>query len=330
MQSFFWSFMMMTIFLPLYILAIPTKEDIVEAESEKIREKSQRIAKLYQLQGEEMLDITERLLDSPEVVETYKEYIKSSGRRIWIFQYPSDGLLVTGYISFIPESKNPPLIMQFRGGNKQFGIPNPANDLTTYKNYTVVGSTLRGCFDEGIDEFGGKDVNDIKNLIEFFPILEQHLNLSLVHHEIHMMAYSRGGMEMFLALARFPEIQAKVGKVVSLSGLLDIERSIENRVDMKEMFEKEFGLTKGNWSEWIRERNPLWQVDKIRKDLPIMIIQGTADVRVSLEEGYEMVRVLGESGHQVSYVEIDGGDHCLRNQAHVLDLVDDWFHKRPL
>ncbi|OJV11421.1 MAG: hypothetical protein BGO14_10690 [Chlamydiales bacterium 38-26] len=322
--------MMMTIFLPLCILAASIKEDTLETESEKIREKSQRLAKLYQLEGEERLDITQRVLDSPEVLETHKEYIRSSGRRIWIFQYPSDGLLVTGYISFIPESKDPPLIMQFRGGNKQFGIPNPANNLTTYKNYTVVGSTLRGCFDEGVDEFGGKDVNDIKNLIEFFPILEQHLHISLVNQELQMIAYSRGGMEMFLALARFPGIQTKVGKLVSLSGLLDIERSIENRVDMKEMFEKEFGLTEDNWSEWIRERNPLWHVDKIRKDLPIMIIQGTADVRVSLEEGYEMMRVLGESGHQANYVEIDGGDHCLRNQPYILDLVDDWLHKCPL
>lgn len=317
--------MMVSIFLPLCILAAPTKEDILETESEKIREKSQRLAKLYQLQGHERLDITQRVLDSPEVLETHKEYIRSSGRRIWIFQYPSDGLLVTGYISFIPESKDPLLIMQLRGGNKQFGIPNPANNLTTYKNYIVVGSTLRGCFDEGLDEFGGKDVNDIKNLIEFFPILEQHLHISLVNQELQMIAYSRGGMEMFLALARFPQIQTKVGKVVSLSGLLDIERSIENRMDMKEMFEKEFGLTEDNWSEWIRERNPLWHVDKIRKDLPIMIIQGTADVRVSLEEGYAMMRVLGESGHQANYVEIDGGDHCLRNQPHILDLIDDWL-----
>ena len=68
-------------------------------------------------------------------------------------------------------------------------------------------------------------------------------------------------------------------------------------------------------------------VPKIRKDLPFLILQGTEDLRTSLNEAIHMVDKLKENGNPVDYLEIGGGDHCLSNQPDCLKWIADWFEK---
>lgn len=306
---------------------LKTRQEALDSEDDAILKKAERIAELYALpQGHDILDVTEQLLESPNVLNDHKNAIISSKRRIFIFSYPSDNLRIKAFISIAPgNSKNRPLVMQFRGGNKLLGLPNPANDLSTFRDYTVLCTTLRGGINEGQDEFGGADVNDVYNLIKYIPELEQKLQLALQDQKMFMIAYSRGGMEMFLSLARFPELQKRVSKVVSLSGMLDLRFCMEDRSDMKEMFTQEFGLNEANFEEWTNLRDPLLTPSYIRQDLPILIVQGTEDIRVPLEEGHRMLNVLQEKGHAATYWEIDGGEHCLRNQSNILEQVFDWL-----
>jgi dipeptidyl aminopeptidase/acylaminoacyl peptidase len=135
-------------------------------------------------------------------------------------------------------------------------------------------------------------------------------------------------MEMFLALARSPYLQRHVVKAVSLSGLLDMREAIRDRDDLKQMFIEDFGLMPGiNEEEWIELRNPLSQIARIRKNLPIFIMQGTEDIRVPLCEGLAMVMKMQEGGHTFDYLEIPGGNHCLKNIPNTLDLIGDWLEK---
>lgn len=302
-----------------------TRQEALEREAKIMLEKAERISTLYDLpEGQDLMDITDRLLASPYVFEEYKESIISSGRQIFVFTYPSDGLKIKAFISFVPGVDRPVVMLQ-RGGNKKFGLPNPANDLSTFQDNTVICTSLRGGISEGQDEFGGADVNDVKNLVEYFSELEKKLKVNLQNQKMYMVAYSRGGMEMFLALARFPELQNRVAKIVSLSGMLDMRHNIEDRSDMKEMFIEDFGLNETNYEEWINLRDPLLTASKIRPDLPILIVQGTADIRVTLEEGFHMVDALQAHGSAVIYWEFDGGEHCLRNRPDILELVFCWL-----
>ena len=128
---------------------------------------------------------------------------------------------------------------------------------------------------EGEDEYGGQDVNDVKNLIDFIPHLEQRLNAIFQKEKMHFLGGSRGGMQMFLALVRFPELQTRVAKIVSLSGMLDMCQCLATRPDMKTMFIKELGLVENvneDEEEWINERAPLLAADKIDPNLLILII----------------------------------------------------------
>jgi dipeptidyl aminopeptidase/acylaminoacyl peptidase len=228
----------------------------------------------------------------------------------------------------VPDGVNNPLLLFLRGGNRNFGLGNPGSDFSCIRNYTVLATTYRDGVSEGIDEFGLSDVNDVDNLLLYVPKLEEKLNLVFKPSQIFVLGASRGGMQMFLALSRSLWLQSQVQKAASLCGLLDLRMLIASRKDMKKMFIEDYGFVPSvNEESWIRQRDPMEVVGKIRKDLPLLIVQGTQDIRLDLGIGLNMTRKLQENGNSVTYLEIEGGDHCLRNQPHCMELIADWFER---
>lgn len=166
-------------------------------------------------------------------------------------------------------------------------------------------------------------------MVDFIPQFEKLLNVSIQPSQTYMLGASRGGMQMFLALSRYPELQNNVDKIISLSGLLDLETQIQNRPDMEEMFKNEFEMPQDSSARnWIDQRNPLLTVPTIRKSLPILIVQGTNDNRVPLIEGYHMVQRLQEHGNNVDYWEIEGGDHTLYSTSDRMQLFATWLEQK--
>jgi len=299
----------------------------LEEETKSITERSQRIAdQFYSLdEGENLKELTDSILESSETKASLKELIRATGRRFFLFTYPSDGFLVKGTLSFLPDSEENPLLIFLRGGNKVFGLMHPASDFSCLKNYTVIATTYRDGVSEGTDEFGGADVNDVQHMMEYFPILQEKIGTAFKPKKTYILGRSRGGMEMFLALNKSVSLQAQVTKAVSLSGLLDLQECILSREDMKKMFSEEFGLVPGQEEEWMACRNPLTNVFNLRNDLPVLIFQGTEDLRASLIGGQRMVSILESRGNPVTYLEVPGGDHCLTNQPDLMDLIANWL-----
>lgn len=299
----------------------------LEEENRNIEESSKRIESIYDLGEDNWRDVTDKVLSNPETPQKSKEDIQAFHRRIIIFKYPSDGIWVKGFFSYTPNPNHHPLLILFRWGNMNFALMNPGVELATYRNYSVLSSTLRGGVSEGKDEFGGADVNDMKNLIDFLPRLAEELGIQLHPPCIFMLGPSRGGLEMFLTLSRFPELQNKVNKVVALSAILDLHRLIKDRPeDMGNLLRQQFGLEKGAKGEaWIAKRDPLNSVPYLKPSLPILIVQGTADTRVNIAEGRRMVETLKQSGRSVEYWEIPKGDHVLMNTPYLMNDVVHWL-----
>ena len=133
-------------------------------------------------------------------------------------------------------------------------------------------------------------------------------------------------MEMFLALNRSISVQSKVTKAVSLSGRLDLQECMVYREDMRKMFIRDFGLEpEKNEAAWIAYRNPITNISSIRSDLPVFILQGTKDLRVSLNDGLHMANALENNGNSVTYLEVQGGDHCLANQPDRMSIITNWL-----
>lgn len=214
-----------------------------------------------------------------------------------------------------------------RGGNRIFGLKHPAHSLSLLDGYTVITLAYRGGVSEGQDEFGGADIDDIKNLVYFIPELEKIIGFSLPSNKKYILGGSRGGMQMFLALQRYPELQNYFDKCVSLSGLLNIRTVIEKREGMKNMFISDFGLKNESDDTWITYRNPIEHCEKLNSKIPILIIQGTADIRTPIEEGRSMVKKLQDMKKNIYYWEIEGAAHCWKNNIAERDeKIQQWLN----
>jgi len=315
----------MIILLPFFIIFYVSSVFGFLSESELLDRKTRAA---WQMPPQiQLLDISLRLIDLTDDYSC-KELLSEGKRKIYLFYYPSEGMMLKGYISLVPEQKSQaPVLFFLRGGTGMFGLMSPANRVSCYGPYTVIGLSYRGSVSPGKDEYGGNDVADVSNLIKYFPKLAEQLDISLNSHR-YLLGMSRGGMQMFLLLNRYKNIASQFKAVMSISGLLDLKSLLNYRFDLADMFRTEFNMTKDKEEQWILYRNPLANLNNIKRDLPIIIVQATKDNRVHLEDGKRMVKELINQGFQdVRYKEIQDATHSLRNIENDVEIIWNLFNE---
>lgn len=223
--------------------------------------------------------------------------------------YKSDGLKV---IAFMAEPKlvgKYPCIISNRGGNRElskwnsFSIPNFLGQMASW-NYVVIASQYRGNDGgEGKEEFGGKDVNDVINLI---PILEKMPKADTAR--IGIEGTSRGGMMTYLALKRTCRFKA----AVVTSGMADAFINTKARPEMdKNVFGELAPDYATNKEAALKERSAVFWADQLCKTTPLLIMHGSSDWRVPPEEALEMVQKLYELKHPLRFILFEGADHFI-------------------
>jgi dipeptidyl aminopeptidase/acylaminoacyl peptidase len=223
--------------------------------------------------------------------------------------YMSDGLRVTGYIA---EPKIPgkyPCIISNRGGNRDFGQWDPLfivyflGRMASW-NYTVVASQYRGNDGgEGIEEFGGKDVDDVLNMV---PLLEKLPQADT--SRIGMEGTSRGGMMTYIALKRSCRFKA----AVVTSGLANAFINIRARPDMETgVFAELVPDYSNNKENALKERSAVFWAEQLCKTTPLLIMHGSADWRVQPEEALELVEKLYAAKHPLRFILFEGTDHFI-------------------
>jgi dipeptidyl aminopeptidase/acylaminoacyl peptidase len=222
--------------------------------------------------------------------------------------YISDGLKVTGYLS-MPKAKGKfPCVIFNRGGNREFGAMNAATIFRFLGNlsnwgYVAVASQYRGNDGgEGKEEFGGKEVDDILNLI---PLLSNLPNTDT--SRIGMYGWSRGGMMTYLALARTNRMKA----AIIGSGFADGFLNLRKRPGMDTVFmELAPGYLK-NRDSVLKTRSAAYWPEKISPQTPLLLLAGSADWRVLPEEQFEMLNKLYALKHPLRFILLEGGQHSL-------------------
>ncbi|RUR14211.1 S9 family peptidase [Legionella sp. km772] len=271
-------------------------------------------AEIYRLKGNtDFKDITEQLSLDESIPVELKAPLISGDRKIVIFKYLSDGHEVAGYFSYLTNQKQSPILIFLRGGNKFFGLMRPNNRFSFLKGYNVVGTLYRGNIYKGKDEFGGEDVHDVENLLKFIPRLEDFSNVKL-QAPFTMMGVSRGALEMFLSLQQSKYVQQLVNKAISVSGNVDLQVTMQQRPDMKYLFKQFFkNSPHTTFEDWVKSRNPVNNLTNIPKTLKVLIVYGTADDRVSLQEQLNLKQALAKENIHSRFVTINGADHGFEN-----------------
>lgn len=244
-----------------------------------------------------------------------------SGTKVYNIKYESDGLEVKGYLAHPADTtKKYPLIIWNRGGNLKNGLIDEFlargmfGEIASW-GYVVLASDYRIC-----EEFGGKDINDVLNLI---PIADElpYCDSSL----IGMEGWSRGGMMTFKALT----LTDRVKCAVVISGLADLIRTEKMQNNLGEAFKKQFGSDNPHvFEERKMERSPVNFADKINKNVSVLLIHGKADTHVAAQDSLDMYNLLKENNVYAELRLIQGGDHYLTKQKKETAVMRRrWFDK---
>jgi dipeptidyl aminopeptidase/acylaminoacyl peptidase len=199
-----------------------------------------------------------------------------------------------------------PAVISNRGGNFTLSVWTDAAAVQVLGRwaswgYVAAASQYRGAGDsEGHDDYGGADVDDVLNLLPVLDALPQ-----VDRARIGMTGASRGGMMTYLALTQTDRIRA----AIVVSGLSDLFENGRARPEMESNFKRFMPDYAADREEALRKRSAIRWVDRIPKNVPILVEHGTADWRVSVSQGFEMAHALAESKHPVRLIVYEGGSH---------------------
>jgi len=260
--------------------------------------------------------------------ESWAEILRDDSVACSRLKYSSDGLSVAGFV-YAPAdtgAKHPVLIFN-RGGNRdmgKIGLDELLFMRTFAKSgYVVLGSQYRGSDGgEGRDEFGGRDVDDVLNLL---PLARRLGNVDL--DNVYMVGHSRGGMMVYLALKRGMRVSAAVawGAPTDLEAL-----GRERPVMVRYVYSEIIPHFARRPEDALRERSAVEWPEAL--DTPLLLVHGDADKRVPASQAIELAARLRALGKSCEIVIYPGGDHMLsKNLDQAIERMKAWFrsHETP-
>ena len=238
--------------------------------------------------------------------------------------YLSDGLKVKGFLVAPRKSGKYPCIIYNRGGHRDYGVITLSNQIPILARlaswgYVVVASQYRGNGgSEGREDFGGRDVQDVLNLIPLLAGLPQ-----ADASRIGMYGWSRGGMMTYLALAKTDKIRGAIIGAASVDLVQDLERrpALE-----KYVFAPLIPNYEANRTQELKARSAAYWPEQLCKTTPILLLQGSADWRTNPEDALTMANKLYQSRHPFRLVFFEGGDHGVgEHRDEMYRMAKDWL-----
>lgn len=255
-----------------------------------------------------------KIIEAKEVIisDTYFEY-KDTQKPSFLketnineIKYLSDGLEVVGHIIRPKKKGQYPVIIYCRGGNRELGKVSKESliflaDLAS-QGYVIVSSQYRGNDgSEGREEFGGKDVNDVLNLV---PLIK---SLSFAKsNKIAMLGTSRGGMMSYIAIKKGINIKT----AVILGGVTNLFELYNSRLSMRSVMKTLIGCTPKECKSKYKKRSAQFWPEEI--DIPVLIMHGELDWRVDVSQAKKMAEKLKKLDKEYKLITYDDG-HSLNN-----------------
>ncbi len=252
------------------------------------------------------------------------EYVDSI--EIHSIVYESDGLMVTGFMVKPKAEGTYPCIIYNRGGNRDMGsllVGTAAIYMgkVAAEGYVVIASNYRGNSNsEGKEEFGGSDVNDVLNLIPALAQLE-----GADTSRIGMLGISRGGMMTYLAIKNNPRIKA----AVVIGGMSNLFTMKKNRPDMEtHVYAELIPNYENDLENQLVKRSAAYWSDELPKSSKFLLLHGSDDKAVSIEEARELHARFEANNIQHVFIEYGNDNHGIhKHSTHVSAQVATWFDK---
>jgi dipeptidyl aminopeptidase/acylaminoacyl peptidase len=253
------------------------------------------------------------MVESPQAVA---EHLAYEGFECRVISYASGGLVIGGLLWKPSDTagKRLPLIVANRGGNSDFG---PMSAWAYWgwhealkAGYVVLASQYRGGpGSEGRDEFGGRDLDDVRALL---PLAR---SLGYVDTDnVFLFGGSRGGMQSYmLARSGFPARAMAIR-----AGLADLFRGAADRPQ----------LERDNWSvlmpDYAAGRDAAFERRSASRwageiAIPTILFHGSNDWRLDTQDSLDVAAGLKRAGTPYELHLYDSDTHGIDlNQADML------------
>ena len=242
--------------------------------------------------------------------------------------YVSDSLKIKGYVAMPRKAGVYPVLLWNRGGYKDKGA---LDDMTAWMilgstaawGYVVLATQYRGNRDgEGEPDWGGKDVDDALNMLDVARnIPECDLN------RVAIEGASRGGMTTYRALLtdnrfRCAIVHAGLSDLVAIRELSENFRALTDRITD--------GMTESDQKAKIESLSAFHFADQLPRDIPILLLHGTADTTVPVDQTTRLAEQFEKLGIPHRLELIEGGGHVALKDgsyAKIDELRKEWLHK---
>lgn len=250
----------------------------------------------------------------------------------------SDGLTIPGYLTLpisAERKENLPCVILVHGGPKgprdHWGYNGTVQFLADrgyavlQPNFRASGGYGKSFLNAGDRQWGKLMQDDITWGAKF--LIDQGI---ADPKKIAIMGGSYGGYATLAGLAFTPEVYACGVDIVGPSNLFTLLESIPPywEAGRKWLYEMTGDPDTEDGKKLIKESSPLFSADKINK--PLMIVQGANDPRVKQAESDQIVEVLKENGHDVTYLLATDEGHGFRKPLNKLAMhveVERFFAK---
>ncbi len=237
---------------------------------------------------------------------TYDQAVSDKEVSIEKIVYHSDGLKVVAYLSTpVGTGKGSyPVIIFNRGSGARNDISYvhaPLFKKLVHAGFIVLAPALRGSEGgEGVDEVGGRELNDIMNIV---PLLK-HLHIADAGR-LFMLGESRGGIMTYLAIKeKFP---IKAAAVVGAN--TDMASYLKDRPWAEQFFKDSFPEYPTKKDSILQTRSALYWAEAL--NVPLLILNGQADPQVDPLHALQLASKLTVSGKTYQLLILEGGNHIL-------------------
>lgn len=262
---------------------------------------------------------------SEEVFDIEQINLKNSlgkGCISYKFTYMSDGYKIGAFISIpqscVEDSLAGKCIVYNRGGNSKIGLLNDEDTakLCVATNRIVIATQYRGAGgSEGVDEFGGRDLNDVIKLIDLCESQFSFVDMD----DLCVAGVSRGGMMSYMTARQ----DDRVKRIIVISAVSDLFKSYDEREDMQKILYNYIGTTPEQNPDEYEKRSAIYWVNEIT--VPVLIIHSKYDEQVSFAQAqalYDKLRITNEN----VYFEVRDDDiHGLSNDDNkvIVEFLND-------
>ncbi|TCZ77103.1 S9 family peptidase [Paenibacillus albiflavus] len=201
-----------------------------------------------------------------------------------------------------------PALIYCRGGIGKVGkVKLEWIEQFTAQGYIIFAPSYRGNEGgEGRDEFGGADQADALGAIHY---LQQ---LPFVRtDQISVMGFSRGSINA----AHLAGHSKDVHKLILWSGVSDLSKTYEERIDLRRMLKRVIGGTPNKVPEAYEARSPIHIANQLQ--CPILLIHGTDDTQVDFGHSLKMYQMLIKLHKDVSFHQYEGLGHHFPAPIHL-------------